>query len=72
MTTLVLLMAACGGGDDAGAGEGILSITEAAEASTGDVAVTVRGFIVADTEGVRPCEALAESFPPRWQLSDPH
>jgi len=61
---LLLSTAACSGGDDVGAGDGVLSITEAAEASTGDVA-TVRGFIVADAEGVRLCEALAESFPPQ-------
>ena len=61
---MLLLTAACSGGDDVVVGDGVLSITEAAEASTGDLA-TVRGFMVADTEGVRLCEALAESFPPQ-------
>lgn len=55
-----MVLAACGNDS----GNGILSITEAGDASPGDLA-TVRGFIVADSAGVRLCEALAESFPPQ-------
>jgi streptogramin lyase len=58
---VLLVVSACGEGESGG---GVLSIADAAKASPGDVA-TVQGFIVADTAGVRLCEALAESFPPQ-------
>lgn len=59
---LLMMVASCGGDSDAEAR--VLSISEAAEGSPGDLA-TVEGFIVADSENIRLCEALAESFPPQ-------
>ncbi len=65
LTALALLLAAaCGGGEPAASPDRVLTVEEAVRAE-GEGPVRVRGTLIADTQAVRLCSAILESYPPQ-------